>query len=44
MATTRRADMFLALEDDQRENGPPLGDERTALVEYLRRVRLDTWR
>ncbi len=32
--------MFLPLEDDQRENGPPLVDERTALVEYLRLVRL----
>jgi hypothetical protein len=32
--------MFLPLEDDQRENGPPSTDERTALVEYLRRVRL----
>ena len=40
MATTRRADMFMDLEDDPRENGPPLLDERTAVVEYLRRVRL----
>ena len=40
MATTRRADMFIDLKDDPRENGPTLGDERTALVEYLRCVRL----
>ena len=39
MATTRRADMFLELRDDPRESGPPLTDERTALVEYLRCVR-----
>ena len=39
MATTRRADMFLELQDDPRESGPPLTDERTALVEYLRYVR-----
>ena len=36
MATTRRADMFIDLEDDPRENGPTLGDERTTLVEALR--------
>ncbi len=40
MATTRRADMFIDLEDDQRENGPTMGDERTTLVEFLRCVRL----
>jgi hypothetical protein len=40
MATTRRADMFVDLEDDPRENGPTLGDERTTLVECLRSVRL----
>jgi hypothetical protein len=40
MATTRRADMFIDPKDDPRENGPTLGDERTALVEYLRCVRL----
>ena len=39
MAATRRADMFLELRDDPRESGPPLTDERTALVEYLRCVR-----
>jgi hypothetical protein len=44
MATTRRADMFTAdgqpPEDDPRENGPRLGDERTTLVECLRPQRL----
>lgn len=44
MATTRRADMFTAdgkpSDDDPRENGPRLGDERTTLVEALRRQRL----
>src|SRR5215211_5240324 len=40
MATTRRADMFVDLEDDPRENGPRLGDERTTLVEALRCQRL----
>ncbi len=40
MATTRRADMFVDLENDPRENGPRVGDERTALVETLRCVRL----
>ena len=32
--------MFTDLADDPRENGPTMSDERTALVEYLRRVRL----
>jgi len=32
--------MFIDLEDDPRENGPTLGDERTALVEFLRYARL----
>jgi len=36
----RRADMFIDLKDDPRENGPRLGDERTTLVEYLRCARL----
>src|SRR5438309_8273081 len=36
MATTRRADMFIDLKDDPRENRPKLGDERTTLVEFLR--------
>jgi hypothetical protein len=40
MATTRRADMFTAdgkpSDDDPRENGPTLGDERTTLVEAQR--------
>jgi len=40
MATTRRADMFLDLDEDPRENGPTLGDERTTLLEVLRSVRL----
>jgi hypothetical protein len=44
MGTTRRADMFTAdgkpSDDDPRENGPRLGDERVTLVESLRRQRL----
>jgi Protein of unknown function (DUF664) len=44
VATTRRADMFTAdgkpSDDDPRENGPTLGDERATLVECLRSVRL----
>ncbi|HEX3327470.1 MAG TPA: DinB family protein [Actinomycetota bacterium] len=40
MPTTRRADMFIDLEDDPREEGPTLGDERTTLVEALRSSRL----
>jgi Protein of unknown function (DUF664) len=40
MATTRRADMFIDLEDDPRETGPSLGDERSTLVEALRCQRL----
>ena len=40
MATTRRADMFIDLQDDPRENGPTLGDERATLVEVLRCARL----
>jgi hypothetical protein len=32
--------MFMDLADDPRENGQAMSDERTALVEYLRRVRL----
>jgi Protein of unknown function (DUF664) len=44
MATTRRADMFTAdgrpSDDDPRENGPRLGDERATLAESLRRQRL----
>ncbi len=40
----RRADMFTAdgrpSDDDPREHGPRLGDERTTLVEALRRERL----
>ena len=44
MATTRRADMFTEdgrpSDDDPRENGPRLGDERGTLVESLRCQRL----
>jgi hypothetical protein len=44
MVTTRRADMFTAdgrpSDEDPRENGPRLGDERTTLVDSLRRQRL----
>ncbi|WP_089248211.1 DinB family protein [Asanoa hainanensis] len=44
MATSRRADMFTAdgkpSDDDPREHGPSLGDERTTLVEALRTARL----
>lgn len=44
MATSRRADMFTAdgrpSEDDPRENGPRLGDERATLAEALRCQRL----
>jgi hypothetical protein len=44
MATTRRADMFTAdgkpSDDDPREHGPTLGDERTTLVEAPRCQRL----
>ena len=32
--------MFIDLDEDPRENGPTLGDERTTLVEALRSVRL----
>jgi hypothetical protein len=44
MAATRRADMFTEdgrpSDDDPREHGPSLGDERTTLVEALRCQRL----
>ncbi len=44
MAAIRRADMFTAdgrpSDDDPRERRPRLGDERTTLVEALRRQRL----
>jgi hypothetical protein len=44
MASTRRADMFTEdgkpSDDDPREHGPNLGDERTTLVESLRCQRL----
>ncbi|WP_291881140.1 DinB family protein [Cellulomonas sp.] len=44
MVARRRADMFTAdgrpSDDDPREHGPHLGDERTTLAESLRRQRL----
>jgi hypothetical protein len=40
MAETRRADMFLDLKDDPREDAPTLGDEKATLVETLRSARL----
>ena len=44
MATSRRADMFTVdgrpSDDDPRENGPRLGDERATLAEALRCQRL----
>ena len=40
MGTTRRADMFIDLTDDPREDGPRLGDERATLVEALRCARI----
>jgi uncharacterized damage-inducible protein DinB len=36
----RRADMFVDPEQDPRENGPRLGDERATLTEFLRTQRL----
>jgi hypothetical protein len=36
----KRADMFLPLDQDPREDGPSLGDERTTLIEFLRCQRL----
>ena len=35
----QRAEMFLPTEQDPRENGPSLADERTTLAEFLRRQR-----
>jgi uncharacterized damage-inducible protein DinB len=40
MATQKTIDMFLPAEQDPRENGTSLGDERATLVEYLRCQRL----
>jgi uncharacterized damage-inducible protein DinB len=37
---SRRADMFMDLADDPRENGPTIVDERATLVEFLRCQRL----
>lgn len=34
--SSRRADMFMDLADDPRENWPSLGHERATLMEYLR--------
>jgi uncharacterized damage-inducible protein DinB len=36
MSPSRRADMFLEPENDPREDGPTLGDERVTLMESLR--------
>jgi hypothetical protein len=35
-----RADRFIDAEGDPREGGPPLGDERATLIEFLRGQRL----
>jgi uncharacterized damage-inducible protein DinB len=40
MSARGRADMFLPPDEDPREGGPVLGDERTTLTEYLRYQRL----
>jgi uncharacterized damage-inducible protein DinB len=40
MAQQKKIDMFLPAEQDPRENGTSLGDERATLVEYLRCQRL----
>jgi uncharacterized damage-inducible protein DinB len=37
---TRAADMFVDADDDPREDGPSLGDERATLVEFLRCQRI----
>jgi hypothetical protein len=36
MSPSRRADMFVDPENDPREDGPTLGDERATLVQFLR--------
>ncbi|MGW9367437.1 hypothetical protein ACWG43_26850, partial [Streptomyces albidoflavus] len=36
----KRADLFLPVGDDPRQNGPTLGDETATLMEYLRCQRL----
>ena len=38
-SVSRRAEMFVDPENDPREGGPTLGDERTTLVEFLRSQR-----
>lgn len=40
MPTREFPDMWVDPEDDPRESGPSLGDERATLVEFLRRQRL----
>ncbi len=40
MSTRKFPDMWVDPEDDPREGGPSLGDERTTLVEFLRCQRL----
>jgi Protein of unknown function (DUF664) len=35
-AMSRRAEMFVDLEDDPREGGPTVGDERAVLADFLR--------
>jgi hypothetical protein len=40
MPTRRFPDIWVDPEDDPREHGPSLGDERTTLVEFLRCQRL----
>ena len=40
MTGTQRADMFVDTEDDPREGGTSLGDERATLLEFLRCQRL----
>ncbi len=40
MSTRKFPDLWVDPEDDPREGGPSLADERTTLVEYLRAQRL----
>jgi hypothetical protein len=39
-ASSRRGNLFVDRAEDPRAGGPRLGDERTTLMEYLRRQRL----
>ena len=41
MPGRRFPDMWVDPEDDPREGGPSLGDERTTLIEFLRTQRLN---